>query len=145
MKGAPRYLRFGLLVVCLSLTVSAYANSRGKAEQTDTGGEKDGLLPRGSAGDVSHDSSSLASAANLNRTLLTGTAGAPGSKFAGKGQGFSGGGDLKPINPPLPPVENAIPEPGILLDLGMGLAAFATLWNFKMRRAASCKRAPGGL
>ena len=126
MMSAPRYVRLGWLVLCLGITVSAYGGSN--RQQTAPGTEADGLGSNGNA--INHNTSSITSPINANSPLSEGL---PGSKFGGTS--FSGGKDQKLMGPPLPPIENRIPEPAVLLDLGVGLAAFVTMWNFKVRRS----------
>ncbi|MFZ0704538.1 MAG: hypothetical protein WAM71_02960 [Candidatus Korobacteraceae bacterium] len=127
------YVRFGLLVICLSVAISAYAGPVANLQLSGNGGERDALTSSGSPQAVSHEASSIASQINSTSSLSAGTPGLPGTKYGGNG--LSTGGDLKPIRP-LPLVPSPIPEPGILLDLGMGLAAFVTIWSLKLRRSA---------
>ncbi len=105
MRASP-YLLIALLAVCSTISISAYANPN---------------IPAQPASSVSQPSStsSLSSPPRGNQN----------------GKGFSGGGNLKPVEPPLPPVPSQIPEPDIFLDLGLGLGAFATIWSFRMRRS----------
>ena len=129
--SAPRCLRFGLLALCLSIAMSAYAGSSA-IQPTGIGGERDPLVA-GGASDL-NDARSIRTQFNSSSSLSGGLAGVPGSKYAGNG--LSGGGELKPIDPPLPPVPVPVPEPDVLLDLGMALAAAVTLWKFQLRRSA---------
>jgi hypothetical protein len=127
--NAPRYLRLGWLALYLSISISTYANSPANVQQTAAGGEGDGLVFNGLA-----HTSSISSPINFSSPLSAGQQGLPRNEYGSKG--LSSGRDFKPINPPLPPVEKPIPEPGVLMDLGFGLAAFAILWHFRMRRSA---------
>jgi len=128
------YVRFGLLVLFLSVAVSSNAGSVATVQLTGNVGEQDPLLSNDSPQSVSQPNS-IASQINSASSLSAGTPGLPGTKFGGGG--LSNGGDLKPINSlPPTPRPTPIPEPGILLDLGMGLAAFVTIWKLKLRRSA---------
>ena len=133
--GPSLYVRFGLLVICLSIAISAYGGPVANLQPSGNGGEKDPLTSRGSPQGVGHEAGSIASQINSTSSLLAGTPGLPGTKYGG--DGLSNGGDLKPIHSlPPTPMPTPIPEPGILLDLGMGLAAFVTIWKLKLRRSA---------
>ena len=129
MMSATRYLRFGLLVLWLSVT--AYAGSHLNTQLSGAVDGQDGLV---SNGPPQQGSSSITSLISPTAVLPTGESNFPGNKQDGKG--LSGGGDSKSMGPPLPPVLTPIPEPDVLLDLGMGLATFATLWTFRPRRSA---------
>ena len=129
--SAPRYMLLALLVLCLSITVSAYAGPSAGTQPAGAQGEQDSLISNGAAHDaMNHSSSSITSP--IYSPLSDDQPGLPGSKNGGLG--LSGDEDHRYLGPPTRTL-NSVPEPDVLLDLGLGLTAFVTLLKFRVRRS----------